>query len=74
VRIDGRIAVTPEQARERDVRDAIARETQLKRWSRSKKVELIDRLNPSSLDLASMFYKTDNNKRFLDFALWLRSK
>ena len=60
--------------RARDVQDDIARETQLKRWSRSKKVELIDRLNPSWLDLASMSYKTNNNKRFLDFALWLRSK
>jgi putative endonuclease len=30
-----------------DVRDAIARETQLKKWSRAKKVALINRMNPS---------------------------
>jgi putative endonuclease len=34
-----------------DIRDAIARETQLKKWSRAKKIALIDRLNPSWLDL-----------------------
>ena len=31
----------------RDIRDAIARESQLKKWSRAKKVALINRLNPS---------------------------
>ena len=36
----------------RDVRDAIARETQLKKWSRPKKIALINRLNPSWLDLS----------------------
>jgi len=35
----------------RDIRDAIARETQLKKWSRAKKVELIGRFNPSWFDL-----------------------
>jgi putative endonuclease len=35
----------------RDIRDAIARETQLKKWSRAKKVALIGSLNPSWLDL-----------------------
>ncbi len=35
-----------------DIRDAIARETQLKKWSRAKKIALIDRLNPSWLDLS----------------------
>ena len=30
----------------KDIRAAIARETQLKKWSRAKKVELINRLNP----------------------------
>ena len=34
-----------------DVRDAIAREKQLKRWSRAKKVDLINQMNPSWLDL-----------------------
>jgi len=28
-----------------DVRDAIARESQLKKWSRAKKIDLINRLN-----------------------------
>jgi putative endonuclease len=37
----------------RDVRSAIARETQLKKWSRAKKVALINRLNPSWLDLSA---------------------
>jgi putative endonuclease len=36
-----------------DIRDAIARETQLKKWSRAKKVELINRLNPSWLDFGA---------------------
>src|SRR2546423_6104993 len=35
-----------------DVRDAIAREKQLKKWSRRKKVALIKRLNPHWLGLA----------------------
>ncbi|HXP35416.1 MAG TPA: GIY-YIG nuclease family protein [Chthoniobacterales bacterium] len=34
-----------------DVEEAIAREKQLKRWSRKKKVELIDQVNPRWLDL-----------------------
>jgi putative endonuclease len=36
-----------------DVRDAIARESQLKKWSRAKKIALISRLNPSWLDLGA---------------------
>jgi putative endonuclease len=35
----------------RDIRDAIVRETQLKKWPRAKKVALIGRVNPSWLDL-----------------------
>jgi predicted GIY-YIG superfamily endonuclease len=35
-----------------DVRDAIAREKQLKKWSRAKKVALIAILNPRWKDLA----------------------
>jgi predicted GIY-YIG superfamily endonuclease len=35
----------------RDVRDAIAHESQLKKWSRAKKITLINRFNPSWLDL-----------------------
>lgn len=34
-----------------NVDEAIARETQIKKWSRAKKVTLIDRMNPSWLDL-----------------------
>jgi putative endonuclease len=36
----------------RDVRDAIARESQLKKWSRAKKLALIRRMNPRWDDLA----------------------
>jgi len=35
-----------------DIRIAIAREKQIKRWSRAKKVALIDRFNPTWQDLA----------------------
>ncbi len=35
----------------RDIHDAIARESQLKKWSRAKKIALINRFNPSWLDL-----------------------
>ena len=35
-----------------DVRNAIAREKQLKNWSRSKKESLISKLNPSRADLS----------------------
>jgi putative endonuclease len=37
----------------RDIRDAIARESQLKKWSRAKKVELINRPNPRWDDLGA---------------------
>ena len=36
-----------------DVRDAIARESQLKKWSRAKKISLVDRLNPRWEDLGA---------------------
>ena len=36
-----------------NVDEAIAREKQIKKWSRAKKVQLIDRMNPSWLDLSS---------------------
>jgi putative endonuclease len=36
---------------DRDIGAAIARETQLKKWSRAKKVELINRLNPRWMDI-----------------------
>ena len=35
-----------------NVLDAIARETQLKKWSRAKKIKLIATLNPRWIDLA----------------------
>ncbi len=35
-----------------DVRDAIAREKQLKRWRREKKIKLIESLNPEWSDLS----------------------
>ena len=37
----------------RHVRDAIARESQPKKWSRAKKIDLINRLNPNWLDLGA---------------------
>ncbi len=37
----------------RDIRDAIARESQLKKWSRAKKIALIDRFNRCWLDLGA---------------------
>ena len=39
-----------------DIRDAIAREKQLKRWRREKKVWLIERENPDWKDLAEGWY------------------
>jgi len=38
-----------------DVRNAIAREKQLKRWRRDKKVFLIERANPTWRDLSADF-------------------
>jgi putative endonuclease len=35
-----------------DIRNAIAREKQLKRWSRIKKIKLIDKMNPFWHDLS----------------------
>ena len=39
-----------------DIRTAIARETQLKGWIRSKKVALIERLNPAWRDLSEHLF------------------
>src|SRR3954454_23575520 len=36
-----------------DVHAAIARESQLKKWSRAKKISLVNRMNPSWNDLAA---------------------
>lgn len=38
-----------------DIRNAIAREKQLKRWRREKKVFLIEKQNPRWLDLSEKF-------------------
>ena len=38
-----------------DVEEAIAREKQLKRWLRTKKISLIGRVNPRWLDLPTTF-------------------
>jgi putative endonuclease len=52
-----------------DVRDAIAREKQIKGWTRRRKVELIDGMNPYWFDLAdglagaSSFTKPDPSLR-----------
>ena len=40
-----------------DVREAIAREKQIKRWRRSKKIDLIGTLNPLWRDLSEDWYK-----------------
>ena len=37
----------------RHIRDAIARESQLKKWSRAKKVAMINKMNPHWLDLGA---------------------
>ena len=39
-----------------DIRDAIAREKQLKKWRREKKVWLIERENPEWRDLSADWY------------------
>jgi predicted GIY-YIG superfamily endonuclease len=41
-----------------DVHKAIAREKQLKRWRREKKLGLIERFNPGWKDLAAEWYPT----------------
>jgi len=40
-----------------DIRDAIAREKQLKSWNRSLKIALIERSNPEWQDLAANWFK-----------------
>lgn len=58
----------------RDVRDAIARESQLKKWSRAKKVELINRMNPSWLDLGTDVLQDMYGQEISRLRLRLRSK
>jgi len=40
----------------RNACDAIARETQLKKWSRAKKIKLINRLNPRRMDIGDQVF------------------
>jgi putative endonuclease len=40
----------------RDIDDAIARETQLEKRSRAKKIELINRLNPRWIDMGDQVF------------------
>ena len=40
-----------------DVRDAISREKQIKRWRREKKLEIIRAMNPALRDLSEDFYR-----------------
>ena len=40
-----------------EVLDAIGRETQVKKWSRAKKIALIERMNPTWIDLAENWGK-----------------
>lgn len=40
-----------------DVRDAIAREKEIKRWSRAKQIALIERENPEWRDLSVGWYE-----------------
>ncbi len=42
-----------------DVRNAIAREKQLKRWNRTKKIWLIERENPTWEDLSAEWFARD---------------
>src|SRR5207253_1913873 len=49
-----------------DVQDAIAREKQLKKWSRQKKVALIATLNPTGKIWRRRY--SEKSKRCLDFA------
>ncbi len=44
-----------------DVREAIAREKQIKGWPRAKKVSLIESVNPGWEDLSAQWYGEDGN-------------
>jgi putative endonuclease len=47
-----------------DIREAIQRETEIKKWRRSKKVALIESKNPTWADLAEGWYgKADSTLR-----------
>lgn len=42
-----------------DIRDAIAREKQLKGWRREKKIALIEKMNPAWIDLSRDWYDVE---------------
>jgi putative endonuclease len=44
----------------RDVRDAIARENQIKGWLRARKIALIETANPEWKDLSKEWFKEDS--------------
>jgi putative endonuclease len=46
-----------------DVLSAIAREKQIKSWNRSKKITLIEAINPTWEDLSAEWYKADSSLR-----------
>jgi putative endonuclease len=46
-----------------DINEAIAREKQLKRWSRNKKMQLIERDNPGWHDLSAGWYPEEQSVR-----------
>jgi putative endonuclease len=43
-----------------DIREAIAREKQIKAWPRAKRVELIEEMNPEWEDLSAYWYSKEN--------------
>ena len=53
----------------RDVRQAIARETQIKKWRREKKVALIEATNPTWNDLAAEWFPSPRGKAKADSSL-----
>ena len=42
-----------------DIRDAIAREKQVKHWRREKKIALIEKMNPAWVDLSRDWYDVE---------------
>ncbi|UWZ86010.1 GIY-YIG nuclease family protein [Occallatibacter riparius] len=53
---------------QQDVRRAIAREKELKGWSRAKKIALIEKTNPAWVDLARNWYDLEpaDERRYMD--------
>jgi putative endonuclease len=45
-----------------DILSAIAREKQIKSWNRSKKVGLVEAVNPTWEDLSTEWYKADSSR------------